>query len=63
MIVNFMKSPRWRTPINDFIDCHCIEFDEQIEENQHHWNDYHKVNHSQNIGIPRFSRDTDWDGA
>lgn len=46
MIVNFMKSPRWRTPINDFIDCHCIEFDAEIEENQHQWNDYHKVSNS-----------------
>lgn len=31
LIVNFMKSPRWRTPINDYIETHCVEFEEGVE--------------------------------
>ena len=31
MIINFLRSPRWKTPIMSFLDEHCIIFDTEDE--------------------------------
>ena len=33
IIINFLRSPRWKTPIMSFLDHHCIIFDNE-EENK-----------------------------
>ena len=33
IIINFLRSPRWKTPIMSFLDEHCINFDNE-EENK-----------------------------
>ena len=33
IIINFLRSPRWKTPIMSFLDHHCIIFDRE-EENK-----------------------------
>ena len=33
IIINFLRSPRWKTPIMSFLDEHCIIFDNE-EENK-----------------------------
>ncbi len=30
-IVDYLKSPMWKNPILDFIDDHCISFDDEDE--------------------------------
>jgi hypothetical protein len=31
IIINFLRSPRWKTPIMSFLDEHCIIFDSEDE--------------------------------
>jgi len=31
MIINFLRSPRWKTPIMSFLDENCIVFDNEDE--------------------------------
>ena len=31
IIINFLRSPRWKTPIMSFLDEHCIIFDNETE--------------------------------
>ena len=31
LIIAFLRSPRWKTPVKNFIDEHCIEFEESAE--------------------------------
>ena len=33
MIINFLRSRRWKTPVMSFLDKHCILFDSE-EENK-----------------------------
>ena len=28
LIIAFIRSPKWKTPVKNFIDEHCIEFEE-----------------------------------
>jgi len=43
MIIGFLRSPRWKTPVMSFLDEHCIVFDNE-EENKLEFTDIHKVN-------------------
>jgi len=43
MIIGFLRSPRWKTPVMSFLDEHCIIFD-NAEENKLEFTDIHKVN-------------------
>ena len=42
MILNFLRSPRWVTPIMSFIDENCIVFDND-DENKLEYTVYHDV--------------------
>lgn len=42
MIIGFLRSPRWKTPVMSFLDEHCIVFDKE-EENKLEFTDIHKV--------------------
>jgi hypothetical protein len=33
MIIGFLRSPRWKTPVMSFLDDNCINFDNE-EENK-----------------------------
>lgn len=49
MIIGFLRSPRWKTPIMSFIDEKCIGFDSE-EENKLEFTIHHNViNHCCNI--------------
>jgi hypothetical protein len=41
MIINFLRSPRWKTPIMSFLDEHCIIFDTE-EENKLEYTPIHQ---------------------
>jgi len=41
MIINFLRSPRWKTPIMSYLDEHCIIFDNE-EENKLEYTEKHK---------------------
>jgi len=41
IIINFLRSPRWKTPIMSFLDEHCIIFDNE-EENKLEYTPIHK---------------------
>lgn len=41
IIINFLRSPRWKTPIMSFLDEHCIQFDNE-EENKLEYTDIHR---------------------
>lgn len=43
MIIGFLRSPRWKTPIMSFIDDKCICFDSE-EENKLEFTLHHNVN-------------------
>ena len=43
MIINFLRSPRWKTPIMTFLDEHCIVFDTE-DENKLEYTTIHNVN-------------------
>ena len=32
LIVRFLLSPKWKTPVKNFIDEHCIEFEETADD-------------------------------
>lgn len=32
LIVGFLLSPKWKTPVKNFIDEHCIEFEETSDD-------------------------------
>jgi len=34
MIIGFLRSPRWKTPVMSFLDENCIQFDCKEEENK-----------------------------
>lgn len=40
LILNFIKSPRWKTPVLSFIDEYCIIFDDE-DENKFEYTDLH----------------------
>lgn len=42
MIIGFLRSPRWKTPIMSFIDEHCLVFDDE-EENKLEFTKIHNV--------------------
>lgn len=43
MIIGFLRSPRWKTPVMSFLDDHCIEFDlDYDKENKLCYTDIHK---------------------
>lgn len=46
-ITEFLKSPLWKNPILEFIDKHCMNFDEE-EENKLEYTTIHKVRTSAN---------------
>lgn len=41
MIIGFLRSPRWKTPVMSFLDEHCVVFDNE-EENKLEFTDVHK---------------------
>jgi len=41
IIINFLRSPRWKTPIMSFLDEYCIVFDNE-EENKLEYTSIHK---------------------
>jgi hypothetical protein len=43
MIVGFLKSPRWKTPVMIFLDENCGAF-EDVEENRLEYTAIHNVN-------------------
>jgi hypothetical protein len=40
IIINFLRSPRWKTPIMSFLDEYCIVFDNE-EENKLEYTSIH----------------------
>lgn len=42
MIIGFLRSPRWKTPVMSFLDEYCISF-ESVEENKLEHTDIHNV--------------------
>ena len=42
MIIGFLRSPRWKTPVMSFIDEYCTVFDDE-EENKLEFTKIHKV--------------------
>jgi len=42
MIIGFLRSPRWKTPVMSFLDEHCIVFDTE-EENKLEFTAIHSV--------------------
>lgn len=42
MIINFLRSPRWKTPIMSFLDENCIIFDTE-DENKLEYTQMHMV--------------------
>merc|ERR1712070_908224 len=41
IIINFLRSPRWKTPIMSFLDEYCIIFDNE-DENKLEYTDIHR---------------------
>ena len=41
IIINFLRSPRWKTPVMSFIDHYCNVFDDE-EENKLEYTTIHK---------------------
>lgn len=41
IIINFLRSPRWKTPIMSFLDEYCIIFDSE-DENKLEYTPIHK---------------------
>ena len=42
MIINFLRSPRWKTPVMSFLDENCIIFDTE-DENKLEYTSVHNV--------------------
>jgi len=42
MIIGFLRSPRWKTPVMSFLDEYCIVFDNE-EENKLEFTKIHHV--------------------
>ena len=42
IIINFLRSPRWKTPVMSFLDEYCIIFDNE-EENKLEYTTIHNV--------------------
>ena len=42
MIIGFLRSPRWKTPVMSFLDEFCIQFDNE-EENKLEFTKIHNV--------------------
>ena len=42
MIINFLRSPRWKTPVMTFLDDNCIIFDTE-DENKLEYTEVHNV--------------------
>ena len=57
MIIGFLRSPRWKTPVMSFIDEYCTVFDDE-EENKLEFTKIHKVSFgsSRLISYHRISR-------
>ena len=58
MIIGFLRSPRWKTPVMSFIDEYCTVFDDE-EENKLEFTKIHKVSNlsvSLTICLDRTSR-------
>ena len=45
MIIGFLRSPRWKTPVMSFLDENCIEFDGKEDENKLEFTAIHNVKH------------------
>lgn len=45
MIIGFLRSPRWKTPVMSFIDEYCTVFDDE-DENKLEFTKIHHVSHS-----------------
>ena len=43
MLIQYLTSPIWKIPIYEFLDEHCIIFDDE-EENKFEYTDIHNVN-------------------
>jgi hypothetical protein len=50
MLIQYLTSPLWKIPIYEFLDEHCIVFDEE-EENKFEYTDVHNVNILYVIGL------------
>ena len=48
MIIGFLRSPRWKTPVMSFLDEHCIVFDNE-DENKLEFTSVHNVSISQTV--------------
>ena len=44
MIIGFLRSPRWKTPVMSFIDEYCTVFDDE-DENKLEFTKIHNVSH------------------
>lgn len=42
MIIGFLRSPRWKTPVMSFLDEYCVVFDDE-DENKLEFTKIHKV--------------------
>ena len=42
MIIGFLRSPRWKTPVMSFLDEYCTVFDDE-DENKFEFTKIHKV--------------------
>lgn len=47
MIIGFLRSPRWKTPVMSYIDEYCTVFDDE-DENKLEFTKIHMVSHSHN---------------
>ena len=45
MIIGFLRSPRWKTPVMSFIDEYCTVFDDE-DENKLEFTKIHNVSHN-----------------
>ncbi len=45
MIIGFLRSPRWKTPVMSFLDEYCISFDNE-EENKLEFTAIHNVSYT-----------------
>eukprot|EP00929_Paragymnodinium_shiwhaense_P055010 TRINITY_DN27590_c0_g1_i1.p1 TRINITY_DN27590_c0_g1~~TRINITY_DN27590_c0_g1_i1.p1 ORF type:complete len:271 (-),score=88.85 TRINITY_DN27590_c0_g1_i1:164-976(-) len=41
MVVQFMHSPTWNGPVNQFVGEKCVQFDNFVEENKHEYAEMH----------------------
>ena len=54
MIIGFLRSPRWKTPVMSFIDEFCTVFDDE-DENKLEFTKIHNVS----LSLPRQRQESD----